>query len=335
MVREVWARVAEDYAPFDVDVTTQQPATGGLVRTSLSDATYGTRVAFTGGAVQQAICSSCGGIAWIGTFDDTSASETRSPAWVFPSAIGNRAKFMAEAASHEAGHTLGLNHDGTTATNGAYYSGTALWGPIMGSPYDSRVTQWSRGDYARASNHEDDLAVITATGLPYRPDEAGQTTATAGGLTDAGSASGVVAGKGDQDWYAVDDCTGTLTATATPAAVGPDLDIRLDLRDAAGTVLATSAPATAALGSGDLGAWLSVPRTGGPYYLAVSGGGSGAGGASGWSTGGYDAYGSLGAYRLAMGGCSGLARCHLLRRRPPGRARPRVRTWHTASAAGG
>ena len=29
VVRDVWARVAEDYAPFDVDVTTQAPAAGG------------------------------------------------------------------------------------------------------------------------------------------------------------------------------------------------------------------------------------------------------------------------------------------------------------------
>ena len=32
VVQEVWARVAEDYAPFDVDVTTEDPGTAALVR---------------------------------------------------------------------------------------------------------------------------------------------------------------------------------------------------------------------------------------------------------------------------------------------------------------
>ena len=32
VVQEVWARVAEDYAPYNIDVTTEDPGTAGLVR---------------------------------------------------------------------------------------------------------------------------------------------------------------------------------------------------------------------------------------------------------------------------------------------------------------
>lgn len=310
VIREVWARVAEDFAPWDVDVTTQEPLYGGLFRSSTNDPSYGARVAFTNdGSVQAQLCGGgCGGIAWIGTYNEIASSELHSPAWVFPSSLGQKAKNMADAAAHEAGHTLGLAHDGSGSSG--YYAGTPLWGPIMGSPYSATITQWSRGDYSGANNHEDDLGVIGAHGLPPRTDEAGSTPATAADLTTLPDGGGTISSPADSDWYALTDCLGTLTATASPPSVGPNLDVTLELRDAAGNVMAASAPQTYRTSSGavsGMGASLTVPLAGGPYYLAVSGGGSGAGGTSGWSTagGGYDDYGSLGRYQLFMAGCAG------------------------------
>ncbi|MCR1782188.1 hypothetical protein KVF89_06560 [Nocardioides carbamazepini] len=308
VIREVWARVAEDFSPWDVDVTTQEPPLGALWRGSVGDPTYGARVAFTNdSAVQAQLCSGgCGGIAWIGTFDAVTAGETRSPAWVFPGSLGHRAKNMAEAASHEAGHTLGLSHDG--AGSSGYYSGTSLWGPLMGSPYSSAITQWSKGDYAGANNRQDDLAVLRAHGLPPRTDEAGSTPASAAALATLPDNRGVISSPADSDWYALTDCEGTLTTAATSATVGPNLDVVLELRDAAGDLMASQAPATSRTSTGMLsgmGASLTVPLAGGPYYLAVSGGGSGPDGSSGWGSGGYDGYGSVGTYQLLMAGCAG------------------------------
>ena len=115
-VQQVWAMVAEDYAPFDVDVTTQDPGAAGMVRSSSSDTVYGTRVLVTPSDDPFAkICSrACGGVAYIGVFDRRRARYYQ-PAWVFPQALGNDPKNIAEAASHEAGHNLGLDHDGTAA----------------------------------------------------------------------------------------------------------------------------------------------------------------------------------------------------------------------------
>ena len=83
-VQQVWAMVAEDYAPFDVDVTTQDPGTAGLVRSSSSDTVYGTRVLVTPSDDPFAkICSlGCGGVAYISVFDDVGTYH--QPAWVFP-----------------------------------------------------------------------------------------------------------------------------------------------------------------------------------------------------------------------------------------------------------
>jgi hypothetical protein len=44
LVQYIWQRVAEDYAPFDVDVTTQVPAPDALTRTDSLDNVYGTTV---------------------------------------------------------------------------------------------------------------------------------------------------------------------------------------------------------------------------------------------------------------------------------------------------
>ncbi|WP_435769749.1 zinc-dependent metalloprotease family protein [Nocardioides sp. SYSU DS0651] len=306
-IQEIWARMAEDFAPFDVDVTTEEPAAGALFRSSSGDTTFGSRVAFTSGStVQQYVCSSgCGGIAWVGTFDAITSGETRSPAWVFPSSLSNRPKNMAEAASHEVGHNLGLSHDGTTTRS--YYSGTQLWGPIMGSPYSASVTQWSRGEYTAANNHEDDFARAQANGVALRADEAGNTPATAAPLSALPTGSGILTSSRDQDWFALETCSGTVSAKATPAAVGPNVDLRVEVRNASGEVLAAHAPATSRTVSGLTGmsAAVSVPLSGGPYYVGVSGTGSGADGAAGWADGGYGSYGSTGSYQLSVTGCDG------------------------------
>ena len=60
-VQEVWARVAEDYAPFNIDVTTEDPGTAGLVRASTEDAAYGSRVAITTDPVAALHDHGCGG----------------------------------------------------------------------------------------------------------------------------------------------------------------------------------------------------------------------------------------------------------------------------------
>ena len=87
------------------------------------------------------------------------------------------AKTMGEAASHEAGHTFGLSHDGGSVSPN-YYDGHGAWAPIMGRPIDPArpVTQWSRGEYSGANNYEDDLAIIAngrsgSPGAGYRPDD--------------------------------------------------------------------------------------------------------------------------------------------------------------------
>ncbi|MCM0621552.1 zinc-dependent metalloprotease family protein [Nocardioides bruguierae] len=330
-VQEVWARVAEDFAAFDVDVTTEDPGTDALVRTDTADTRYGTRVLITPsvGAYAELCTRGCGGLAFVGTFAATGGRH--QPAWVFPQGTGGSAKSVAEAASHEAGHNLGLTHDGDTTSS--YSRGQGVWAPIMGVGYYRPLTQWSRGDYPGATNTQDDLAILVGR-LGLRADEAPSLPADAtpvfstGGLTtdglttDGGGAvvaAGVIGTSDDVDAWALGTCAAGAQVRVAAPSDGTDLDVRARLVRSTdpGSPLVTAAPtATAARGVVEgLDATLSVPEAGEAWVLLVDGVGEGS-----WSDGGYDDYASLGSYEVSVTGCG-----DALRPARPGRPRVRVR----------
>jgi hypothetical protein len=304
-VQLVWQIVAEDFAPFDVDVTTEDPGDAALARTSSGDLAFGTRALITpSSSAQGAICPrGCGGVAFVGTFNEI-GSAAAQPAWVFPHMLGDDPKAIAEAATHEVGHNLGLRHDGHGADD--YYLGHGAWAPIMGVGYYQPVTQWSIGDYAQATNTENDLAVIQDHGLARVVDDHAATAATATGL-GAGTAvrrSGVVTTRSDVDVFAAElTCAGTLNATAEPDPLAPNLDIRLRLLDATGAQVASADPMSAYVNAATatgMSARISQSVPAGSYYLEVDGVGAGNPGTTGYSD-----YGSLGAYTLEVAGCLG------------------------------
>ena len=304
-IQTIWRAVAEDYAPFDVDVTTADPGPGGIRRSGALDLTYGARVLVTAStAVHDALCSGgCGGVAYLGVFDQVTSAGGDGygyyqPAWVFPHKLGNSPKNIAEAASHEVGHNFGLSHDGN-ATQG-YDSGHGAWAPIMGNGYGRPISQWSKGDYTGATQQEDDVAVIRSV-AGSRPDEA-PATVLAAPTVPAGTA--YVGSRTDVDTYLLGTCSGAVSVAAAPLASFADLDLRLTILDGLGQVVATDDPAssqTTSSTAAGMGASLTRILASGTYYASVDGVGNGP-----WSTG-YDDYGSLGSYTLAATGCTGVA----------------------------
>ena len=294
-IQYMWQRVAEDYAPFDVDVTTQQPPDDAIFRTSSTDQNYGTRVVIT--RAISALCSGCGGVAYVGTFDNYSSTNPGyyEPAWVFFDQLASNEKYIAEAAAHEAGHNLGLSHDGTSATG--YYagqgSGATGWAPIMGVGYYKEVTQWSKGEYPGANNTEDDLTIIPANGALLRTDDFGNSIATAaslGGVSGNGmmnvGQSGVIEQRTDKDYFSFVSGAGAVQLNVAPATRGANLDISATLIDGAGNTVAASNPVDA------LDASISANLAGGSYFLVVEGVGKGD------LTTGYSDYASLGQYQV-------------------------------------
>ena len=66
-IESIWSSVAEDFAPFDVDVTTELQSEDQITRSSRSDAHYGNRVLIAPGIAS--ICgSSCGGTSYVGIY---------------------------------------------------------------------------------------------------------------------------------------------------------------------------------------------------------------------------------------------------------------------------
>jgi PKD repeat protein len=278
-IQSIWKRVAEDYAPFNVNVTTKEPPLEELRKTSSTDIFYGIRVVIGGNS--NWLGGGAGGVAYLGSFNWSSDT----PAFVFPKELGNgNAKYVGEAVSHEAGHAFNLDHDGNSSTE--YYEGHANWAPIMGVSYYRAVTQWSKGEYTGANNLEDDTTII-AREVPLRTDVHGNTIATATTLTGpALAAEGIIGTRTDVDYFKVVTGAGIATFTVTPDNVSPNLDVQLRLFNSTGALLATANPTT-------LNATLTMTLAQGTYYLEVDGLGSGT------ATTGYNDYGSLGQYRVS------------------------------------
>lgn len=305
IVQSVFQRVAEDYAPFDVDVTTQDPGLAAIDRSTSSDEYYGSRALITDSTeLSGNICNNgCGGVAYLGVYDYVGNHQYYQPALVFPHMLSDYDKNIAEAVSHEVGHNLDLQHDGTSTVG--YYQGHAMWAPIMGVGYYRPLVQWSRGDYADANNSQDDLAVIQANGLSVRADDHGDSLASATALTGTTSASsaGVIATRSDRDVFTVTtSCSATLTAAATTAPRSPNLDIQVRILDSAGNQIAIADPAAAMVNrdtASGLSASAGVSTGPGTYYVEIDGVGYGS------ATTGYTDYASLGQYSVTVTGCLG------------------------------
>ncbi len=288
VVRDVWLAVAEDFAPFDVNVTTQRPGPDAFFKSSPSDPTYGVMAVVTTGN-KSWLCGSCGGVAYLDVFSD---GPYFGPAWALPSA-STSTRYIASTVSHEVGHNLALQHDGGTA-NPDYYSGHGVWGPIMGAS-SRQYTQWSKGEYSGANNAytgpntgQDDIAIVGAqTG--FVPDENNSfASATLLPSTGAFTTDQVIGFVGDTDFYAFDVTQGYARIDLERSAVDPNLSAIATLYNPSGVALAS----TQIVNSGSLRLDQSLLPPG-RYYVGV------AGGSYLSPLDGFSSYDSLGYFRIA------------------------------------
>ena len=312
-IQRIWQRVAEDFSPFNVNVTTQDPGTEALRKFGSGDDRWGIRVAFTSNLnllTGKAIINAGGG----GTaFYNSFTWSADNVALVF-----NRGEYTAaETASHEVGHTLGLWHDGAGTTT-EYYgghggTGPTSWGTIMGAPFlgkDENLTQWSKGEYTGANCTLDDLGIITGgNGFTYAADDHANSFTTATALTGLSFSSfGVIERNTDIDMFRFDTGAGLVSFNIVNAsrafinsggtytteyltARGANLDIAASLFRADGSLIQTFNPADLTTAS------FSISLDAGSYYLGIDGVGFGNPTAS--TPTGYTDYGSLGQYMLS------------------------------------
>lgn len=296
----IFQRISEDYKPFDVNLTTDS------VRFNAAPANKRMRVIITPTSTWY---GSAGGVAYVGSFSWGGTPGT--PCWVFENMLSYSAKNIAEAASHEIGHTLSLRHQSTytysplTCSKTAEYNpgvgtGVTSWAPIMGVGYSKNVTVWYNGMSATScsltqNDHSSGTVGLTGSNfLSFLPDDIGNTGVN-GKILNLNTInvvdSGLITTPTDIDAFRFSICnTRNVTIDVKPWALdtvnyqGANLDVRLFLYNAANNQLAVDTSLTR------LNARVALTLNPGSYYFTVDGGRSG----------NYSDYGSIGRYYVKI-----------------------------------
>lgn len=277
-ITEIFNRVSEDYRPFNVNITTDStkylaaPVNRRMrVIITVSSSWYGT----------------AGGAAFVNSF--TWGDNT--PCFVFSALLSYNTKNVAEAAAHEAGHTLGLYHQAKYDANctrvNEYHGGEGPgfdvseigWAPIMGVGYYRNMTLWNNGPNPYGCNNiQNDLEIITTNnGFSYRTDDHNNTIATATAAAFSSNqftVNGVIERSNDQDLIKFTlPATGRFQLSAIPYNVGTgnagsDLDLQVTVMNSAQTVLNVYNPGTL------LSSLVDSVMNAGDYYLRVEGKGN-------------------------------------------------------------
>jgi predicted Zn-dependent protease len=329
--------VAEDFRPFIVNVTTSRVSYNNanpLSRIKIivtASHTYTNSNGTTG-----IIYPSAGGVAAGGTFYGFSPSINEG--FVFTNTLGFNPKYVAQAISHEVGHTLGLNHKARTSCDvtqsfEGYHKGFPLnnssstfsetsWAPIMGVSYYANNSLWAFGRVPSnvpqdCFNHQDEISIIVSGGVPsepyitgigFRPDDYPNSISTSlPNLIPTGSIAsfikeGIITNSSDKDVFklTLTDAINYVNINLAPYSTGPlNANANLD------AVLKIYNANGTLYGMYDplliLNVTIGVELPAGDYYFEVSGGSNANMDlytASGDGNIGNPSYGSIGSYTL-------------------------------------
>lgn len=295
-ITEAFYRIAEDYRPFDLNITTDSAV--------FLAAPIDLRVRIIVTTTSGWYAAGYSGVAFGGSFtygDDT-------PGFVFSDRLGTgNTKRIAETISHESGHTVSLSHQ--SKYGGAcnlmeqystgYGTGETGWAPIMGNSQNKNFSNWNNGPTPDGCGYTEDnlYTIVTYNGFGYRTDDYNETL-NAGTYAIAGSsfnANGIITTNADKDAFKFTlNSNSNFHITVSPFSVaansdGSNLDVAVELYNSSGTLIRTYDPLTT------LRVTIDTVLTAGTYYIKVYGAGNT----------NIGAYGSLGSYSIT-GSFSGL-----------------------------
>jgi hypothetical protein len=274
-ITEAFNRVSEDYRPFNINITTDS------TKYFAAPVNKRMRVIIT---PTYEWYGPAGGVAFVTSFnwgDDT-------PCFVFSVQLSYNPKYIAEASSHEAGHTFGLFHqsvyNGSCVKTAEYNPGTGAgeigWAPIMGVSYSKNLTLWNNGPNSNGcSVYQNDLDVITdiSNGFTYRGDDHASNFAGATNspfVSNTFTVNGTVEQNTDADFFKVTmTANGRFQLNAIPTNVGAgnsgsDLDMQVSLYNNSQVLLGIYNPGTL------LNSVIDSMMNAGTYYLKVEGKGN-------------------------------------------------------------
>ncbi len=289
-ITEVFNRVAEDYRPFNINITTDSTV---FLAAPLNQRI---RVIIT---PTSDWCQGVAGVTFTGSFiwgDDT-------PCFVFSDRLVYNSKYVAECCTHESGHAVGLSHQATydstcelvTTYNQGQGTGQTSWAPVMGKSYYKNLSGWNNGPTPNGCTaDQDNLSIITSrNGFTYRTDDYSDDPAVNPTLIDVSkaqfSADGIITTSTDKDAFKIVlPQDGDLQLNAVPFSVGAnnegaDLDVEVTLLNANQEVVKVYNPQE------KLDVTIDTTLMAGNYYILVQG----AGNANATK------YGSLGSYRVS------------------------------------
>ncbi len=252
VIKQVWARVAEDYAPFNINVSTDYYGSfenGKALQIAI------------GGDNSDWLHQDASGISSIGSFHDAQPNIVFAfdmVAWAKAGVKDGEGRSMngpgalANTITHEAGHSFGLFHHSTYDARGRlvdeYDAGSSNWTPIMGNNKADDRTTWAFLPTDQGANvWQDDMAVIggVANGFGFRGDDHGNTRATADALVHQGPAysilnslngNGIINQPNDKDFFKFTASRAAVQIQVDAAKFGPNMLPLIQLWSASGKV---------------------------------------------------------------------------------------------------
>ena len=286
---EAFNRVAEDYRPFNLNITTDS--------TVFLAAPLAMRVRIIITTTSSWYATGYSGVAYAGSFtwgDDT-------PGFVFSDRLGTgNTKKVAETISHESGHTVSLSHQskyGGTCNlmeqySTGYGTGETGWAPIMGNSQNKNFSNWNNGPTPDGCGYTEDnlYTIVTYNGFGYRTDDYAETLNAGTFAMPAGNfnVNGIITTDADKDAFKFTlNANSNFHVVAAPYSVGANaaganLDIAFELYNSSATLIRTYNPLTT------LSVTVDTILNAGTYYIKILGTGNS----------NIGSYGSLGAYTI-------------------------------------
>ncbi len=244
-IQKIWKGVAEDFAPFDVDVTTESTSNYNvkcIITNKPANEIFGDEDEVEEEDNEEEDNEdddrdNYGGLAVLNSWNKSRSNKCwcfYPNSWSLDTAI--------QTISHEVGHTLGLLHQGVKDV-AEYYEGFGEWGPIMGAAFTQSMTQWAyvppdetyTGTETEPSRNQNDLALINKK-IPYVPRDypssirlAARTEAIT--TRNVNTYYGIISKSTEGDFFKFSSGKGNISIKGTVSVTDPNLNLQLTLYD--------------------------------------------------------------------------------------------------------